>query len=140
MIKPAKDTDFAVDFDADDDFITAPALNLAAWDRETLTATTPGIDLDDPFLSASLDAPMDLVGAVDPFADLQPIRSAGAPSALERQILEEQAFTPPAGEPMGSGLPSFNAGIPDAGEASVPRIAIHIFCDRPETASAAEAA
>jgi pilus assembly protein CpaE len=100
----------------------------------------------DPFLSPLPATPPPSMAAQagpaepapDPFADLHPMR--GPDDLLrERQVLEEPAFVPAAGEPMGAGL----AGLADqgaAGELAAPRIAIHIFCDRPETAQAAEAA
>lgn len=246
MIKPAKDSDFAIDFDADDDFLTASPweAEAAAPVGETASAglapaepdyfstseqSSPGRSLADdlyaavaaaaaekveadaaaaearaaaesearaaailaeaaaaaevearlpassvfepagyeaaaandpfrmapdnpaiadPFLSAPLSAALPPSVAAqaapaqntpDPFADLQPMRGPETDLLRERQVLEEPAYTPSAGEPMGAGL----AGLGDqgaAGELSAPRIAIHIFCDRPETAQAAEAA
>jgi pilus assembly protein CpaE len=183
VIKPDKDNDFAIDFDADDDFMTtsrwdaesdaptvdAPALGALAKaadadvgfgldtdfenpsTSEFDTVAAPQIETD-PFLTAPLSASVppsqaafptppelqaEAAPADDPFADLQPL--PGATTEPARHVLEEAAFAPSTGEPMGAGLSGLaTSGV--AGEASAPRITIHIFCDRPETAQAAQAA
>jgi pilus assembly protein CpaE len=159
VIKPDKDREFDIDFDTDDDFMTtsawtteseAPA-ELAPTVVEPETRFEPPREADlDPFLTTPLPASVppsqaafqaeievEPRRAADPFADLQPLRNANMEPA--RQVLEEPAFAPSAGEPMGSGLGAL-ADASVSGEASAPRINIHIFCDRPETAQAAQAA
>ncbi len=89
-----------------------------------------GFDADDDFTGPSVfDAPP----KATPAARLTPVDlhddGFDAPALLPAQ--------PPVSNPVGALL----AGVESAlGEASVPRITIHIFCQRPETAAVAEQA
>ena len=119
MIKPALDEDFGVGFDADDEFM---AEAVQPWDAAPdLAKGAPnpdlmGPDLADPYLA-------------DPFEGL----GGPATPAPPRQIVEE----PLAQAPLRAAAPLLSESV---GEASAPRIAIHIFCDLPESATIAESA
>jgi len=92
-----------------------------------------GFEPDDDFAADAPDpwrTPQALGRADDPFANLdegvEPFNAPGpaaAPSA--------------AGNPVGEMISHAQAAL---GEASVPRISIHIFCERPDSAAAAEKA
>lgn len=118
MIKPAKHDDFAIGFDADDDFTPGAA---QGWDAE------PEHDpyVRDPYAAETFPA--------DPFADLEPLTPSQ--SRAQRQVLEEADYAAPQAQPAPAQAP-----LPSGAESAVPRIAIHIFCDRPETAAVAEKA
>ena len=110
-----------------------------------------GFDADDEFASPTADPWRDdapLVrpaagAAADPFADFPPARSApdddpfaesprASPQAAS-PVSQSYAYAPALGQ-MTELAPS------DVGEASVPRISIHVFCARPETAELVEKA
>ena len=120
MIKPAKHDDFAIGFDADDDFTPGAA---PGWDVET------GDDpyVRDPYAAETFPA--------DPFAELEPL--AQSASRAQRMVLDEPDYPYAPAAPTAATAPA--AGSSGA-ESAVPRIAIHIFCDRPETAAIAEKA
>lgn len=118
MIKPAKDDDFAIGFDADDDFTPGA---VQAWDAEE-TVADPYVP--DPYAAETFPA--------DPFASLDPV--AQSQPAPARQVLEEPAYI----EPQPAMVQP--APMPTGVEASVPRIAIHVFCDRSDSAEVAEQA
>lgn len=117
MIKPAKHDDFGIGFDADDDFTPGAA---QGWDTET----DPDPYVRDPYAAETFPA--------DPFAELEPLTPSQ--SRAQRQVLEEPDYAAPVAAPAASAPP------PSGAETAVPRIAIHIFCDRPETAAMAEKA
>lgn len=112
-----------------------------------------GFDADDDFAPTSGDPWRDSAPLVrptagagdDPFADFPPAR----PAPDEDPFLELSRSPPQAASPVhypSAHTPAHNAPEPpvlpegSAGEASVPRIAIHVFCARPETAEMAEKA
>lgn len=115
---PADHDPFDLGFDAGDEFASAP---------------------DDPWRQASATAPS-ISGAEgdDPFADFP----------LARQGAEEDPFVElAAGVPAGGGRPApgyapemMAAGDGTLGDVSVPRISIHVFCARPDTAELVEQA
>jgi pilus assembly protein CpaE len=142
---PSTKGDFDTGFDADDDFMP-PAQGWDVGADLTHASPNPGAGagaggsaaFTDPFAAEPFDTTPAGAGHLraDPFADLEPLRSPAAEAAMadtawERQVLEEPPAPPPASMVDLSGAGS---------EASAPRIAIHIFCVRPETAQAAEAA
>ncbi len=115
---------FDLGFDADDDF--APTGGDPWRDGGPLVRPTAGT-------------------GDDPFADFPPAR----PSLEDDPFAELSRSPPQAASPVH--YPSAHAPVPpapetpvlpegSAGEASVPRIAIHVFCSRPETAEMAEKA
>ncbi len=84
-------------------------------------------DLDDDAFDAADDfgadafaKPTDRVAAVDPYADDR-----------EDMVYAHAASTPPPSNPVGALLAGAEAAL---GEHSVPRISIHAFCQRTETA------
>jgi pilus assembly protein CpaE len=115
---PADHDPFDLGFDAEDEFASAQ---------------------DDPWRQASAAAPS-ISGAEgeDPFADFP----------LARQGADEDPFVELAvGAPAGGGRPAPGyasemtaAGDGTLGDVSVPRISIHVFCARPDTAELVEQA
>jgi pilus assembly protein CpaE len=89
-----------------------------------------GFDADDDFGGPS---------AFDP-----PPAAAPRPapvSAVDFDPLDDDEAPPPPAPPVSNPVGALLAGVETAlGEASVPRITIHIFCQRPETALVAEQA
>ena len=149
----SRDDPFDLGFEADDEF-AAPGAD--PW----RIAPAPRSTSDDPFAdfpparpgtSASASEP-----AASPFLDLPPSAApytpaapAASPVALAEPIAESSPppIAPPA---MPTPAPSLTArdlahevvavAEADMGEAAVPRITIHAFCARPETAALVEAA
>ncbi|MBC7667386.1 MAG: pilus assembly protein CpaE, partial [Gemmatimonadaceae bacterium] len=149
----SRDDPFDLGFEADDEF-AAPGAD--PW----RVAPAPRSTSDDPFAdfpparpgtSASASEP-----AASPFLDLPPPAApntpaapAASPVALAEPIAESSPppIAPPA---MPTPAPSLTArdlahevvavAEADMGEAAVPRITIHAFCARPETAALVEAA
>ncbi|MES2034318.1 MAG: CpaE family protein [Pseudomonadota bacterium] len=118
--RPADQDPFDLGFEADDEF-----------------ASSPG----DPWRDASPSSLMDSAGP-DPFADFPPARStleddpfADVPRAPLTPSMAA-ALAPPS-NPVGEMIAGAEAALGDAG---VPRITIHVFCARPETAEMAEMA
>ena len=136
-MKPQQGHDpFDPDFDADDEF--APADN--AW-REPPPAAAA-----DPFGADPLAGVPAPAAGSDPFADLPPSRK---PDPIEQILLEtggdhdEDPFGLDAPPPRAEANPVHDmiAGAEAAfGEASLPRITVHIFCVSAETAEIAEKA
>ena len=100
-----------------------------AFDDDDLST---GFEAEDDFMTAplrtwesaeSVVSPPDDDMRLDSFDEFEPERAP-------RHVIDEPAHYEPAG---------FGGGG-EAGEASVPRIAIHVFCERPDTAQAAEQA
>jgi pilus assembly protein CpaE len=104
-------------FEPEDDFAADPA---DGWRTPQALARD---DQRDDHIPATDDRLPFAEDDVDPFADRAPMDMRVAPSALSAG---------PVGE-----LPGAASTL---GEASVPRISIHIFCERPDTAAAAEKA
>lgn len=123
-MKPQQGHDpFDLDFDADDEF--APAQDRS-W-RESPPAAAA-----DPF--------------GDPFADLPPVRESARADAL-LEAAEDDFGDAPAVPPLPPERTPANpvhdmiAGAEAAfGEASLPRITVHIYCANPETAEFASVA
>ncbi len=108
--RPADHDPFDLGFDADDEFAPAPA---DAWTEPRAGAGRA----DDPFADFPPARPAD---DLDPFADLgEPAPKAAPPNPVGDMIAHAEAAL---------------------GESAVPRITIHVFCDRPETAEVAERA
>ncbi|WP_374655978.1 CpaE family protein [Phenylobacterium sp.] len=136
-MKPQQGHDpFDPDFDADDEF--APADN--AWREPPPAAAADPLGAD-PL--AGVPAP---AAGSDPFADLPPSRK---PDPIEQILLEtggdhdEDPFGLDAPPPRAEANPVHDmiAGAEAAfGEASLPRITVHIFCVSAETAEIAEKA
>lgn len=121
-MKPQGTDPFDLDFDADDEFATP---QNEPW-RETPQAAGP-----DPF--------------ADPFADLPPVREPERPRSEVRDDFdlgplvgaESPAVPPPPTNPVHDMIAGAEAAF---GEATLPRITIHIFCVNPESAELAEKA
>jgi pilus assembly protein CpaE len=140
--KPEPDP-FDLGFDAEDEFAPAPAVG---WD----SGASSGLESD-------RDRPLE-----DPFADFPPARPRDSASRdvfadeplvdLPADLLHEMPAYNPVGELIAhtevaitqsaSAAPSPppSLGPAGAGDAGVPRIAIHIFCTQPSTAELAEQA
>ncbi len=102
-------------------------MNTPAFDDDP----SAGFEPEDDFMTAPLKPWESAEDVISPLADdlgMDAFAELG-PLSEDRLIVEEPR---PAFEP-----PAFSG---EAGEASVPRIAIHIFCERPDTAEAAEQA
>jgi pilus assembly protein CpaE len=134
---------FDLGFEADDEF-AAPGAD--PW----RASAAPTITQDDPFADFPPARPTD--GASAPFIDLPPAapvdapRVQAAPPSLPLPAPETLAAAEPVATPHapvavahGPALETLAAGE-DMGEAAVPRITIHAFCARPETAALVEAA
>ncbi|WP_374453027.1 CpaE family protein [Phenylobacterium sp.] len=127
-MKPQQGADpFDLDFDAADEFASPPE---AAWPEPPPAAEAAAAD---PF--------------ADPFADLPPVReSARAEARLEAAA--EDDFDEPAVPPLPPERPAATNPVHDMlagaeaafGEASLPRITVHIYCASAETAEFAEVA
>jgi pilus assembly protein CpaE len=136
---------FDLGFDADDEF-AAPGAD--PW----RAAPAPATRLDDPFADFPPARPGD--AAATPFIDLPPappytpkVQATPAPSIPSAPTLTiEPAAPAPAQAPITpapsvySPTPETLAASEDMGEAAVPRITIHAFCARPETAGLVDAA
>ena len=130
---------FDTGFDADDEF-TAPA-EADGWSSPAAAA---GLAFDSSALGEA--SPFDLHAPVyDPFADTVPTPAGGAgpfedfhsydsPTKDEPDSLGPR---PSSANPVADMQAEIEATL---GHAGVPRIAIHLFCERPETAALAEAA
>lgn len=124
-MKPQQGHDpFDLDFDADDEF-AAP--QDASWEE------SPPVAAADPF--------------ADPFADLPPVReTARSEARLEASAEDDFADAPavpslPPERPPANAVHDMIAGAEAAlGEASLPRITVHIYCANSETAEFAEIA
>lgn len=122
--KSAFDDDFDPAFDADTEF--APADDFESWRQaDSLTAgvqTFGDLDVTEPLAGAALAHPLAHFEA--PPSPPQATEPAAAVAAAPMTAAaDEPAYAPPA-----------------SGEANVPRITIHIFCDRADTAAIAEQA
>jgi pilus assembly protein CpaE len=144
MVTQADHDPFDLGFDADDEF-AAPGAD--PW----RASPAPMTKLDDPFADFpparpgdSAAAPfIDLPPPAPPYAPQVPVAAAPSPPATVEPVA-------PAPTPIVSAL-GVDVGIrapspepivasEDMGEAAVPRITIHAFCARPETAGLVEAA
>ncbi len=116
---PANSADFDDPFDANDDFA------IAGDDPWRTSPGLGGAGGADPFLSP--------LGGPDPFP------TQAAPYAPPPAAPQPATAADPTGgfNPVGEMLAGAEAAL---GEVSVPRITIHIFCERPETAALAEKA
>jgi len=122
--RPADHDPFDLGFEADDEF--APSAGDPWRDAEPLgrpTAAEP-----DPFADFP---PARSSGSDDPFADLP----RNPPSAVQA-VSQSQAYSA-APNPVGEMIAGAEASL---GDASVPRITIHVFCARPDTAELVEKA
>lgn len=116
---------FATGFDADDDFSTAGAApGIDPW-ADLGAAPTARVADSDPFATDAY--------APDPFADFPP--AAGADDYGSQK--SAAASPRPAPNPVHELIAGAEASI---GEAPVPRITIHAFCARAETAGLVETA
>jgi pilus assembly protein CpaE len=116
---PADQDPFDLGFDADDEFASS---------------------VSDPWRQTTADAGAGAGGGADPFADFP----------LARQNGEDDPFgelAPPAMAPIDAGRPAVGytpdqgaAGGDGLGDVGVPRISIHVFCARPDTAELMEQA
>ncbi len=129
--RPADHDPFDLGFEADDEF--APA-GGDPW-RDQTPLTRPAAAGPDPFA----DFPPARPAADDPFGDLPPAGYAAAPAPVQPAYppqQQQQAYAPPP-NPVGEMIAGAEAAL---GEASVPRITIHVFCSRPDTAESIEKA
>jgi len=129
---------FDLGFDADDDF-AAPGAD--PW----RAAPPAAAKLDDPFADFpparagdSAAAPfLDLPPTIPPYMPKAPVAAApGAPVPMAEPLAPPVAPVASAYSPP----PEILVSGDDMGEAAVPRITIHAFCARPETASLVEVA
>ncbi|CAN5607670.1 pilus assembly protein CpaE [soil metagenome] len=138
---------FDLGFEADDEF-TAPGAD--PW----RAAPAPLSISDDPFADFPPARPnaSASTSTVSPFLDLPPPAAPYTPKALDAApVAVNEPIAPPAAPPiMPAPAPTLTASDPvhvvvaaaesDMGETAVPRITIHAFCARPETAALVEAA
>lgn len=130
MTRPADQDPFDLGYDADDEF--APSPN-DPW-RDVAPGAGLGTAEPDPFADFP---PARGVAEDDPFADLAPPRAAPQASLHAAAPAPEAAPPRAAANPVGDMIAGAEAALGDAG---VPRITIHVFCARPETAEMAEQA
>ncbi len=115
---PADQDPFDLGFNADDEFSTPPSPD--PW------AEADAAGMGAPGAAGSRDD--------DPFADFPPARPSGAPG-------EADPFASMSAASSHNPVADLIAGAEAAlGEVSVPRISIHAFCARPETAEIIEKA
>ncbi len=154
--QPSDHAPFDLGFDADDEFTSAGS---DPW-RSSAPALTPAIEgAEDPFAAFPPARPRDERASPqdDPFAAPAAARQAQAQAAraaapLPPSVMAQAAAsaaapvqqrpvadpTPPMPEPTGhDSLSGVDAAL---GEVAVPRITIHAFCVRPETAALIETA
>ena len=119
MPGPTDHDPFDLGFDADDDFAASPG---DPWREASRPTSARGAEAADPFA----DFPLARQSAdEDPFLDLQ-----STPSSL-----------PEPARPTASHAPEMMVGGDGTlGDVSVPRISIHVFCARPDTAELIEQA
>jgi pilus assembly protein CpaE len=119
MPGPADHDPFDLGFDADDEFAASPG---DPWREASGGVATGGAEPADPFA----DFPLARQGAdEDPFLELR-----SAPPAYDEPV-----------RPTTGHAPDMMAGGDGAlGDVSVPRISIHVFCARPDTAELVEQA
>jgi pilus assembly protein CpaE len=119
MPGPADHDPFDLGFDADDDFAASPG---DPWREVSKPAT--GLDLDGP----------------DPFADF-PLARQGAEGDPFLELGSATSSVNEPARPATSPAPELMTGGDGAsGDVSVPRISIHVFCARPDTAELIEQA
>ena len=142
---PRNDDPFDTGFEAEDEF-TAPGAR-PGW---TSPAAAAGLSFDDTGLG---DVDQSAFGgpAYDPFSERAPDRGGpfddsfnyeaarAAPAAPRHDPFAGPAPAPrgPAPNPVGEMHADIEASLNQAG---VPRIAIHVFCEKPETVAVADAA
>lgn len=123
-IRPADTDPFDLGFEADDEFASS---GPDPW-RDDAPLVRPAVD-----------------GGSDPFADFPPAR----PAPDHDPFATSPQFPPPAASPVNQSTaytsayghaPETSVGEAGLGEASVPRITIHVFCVRPETSELVERA
>ncbi|HRD46324.1 MAG TPA: CpaE family protein [Caulobacter sp.] len=121
--RPAEHDPFDLGFEAEDEF--APAGGDPWRDDLPLVKPASGADpfADFPPARSALDE--------DPFADLSPIPTSAA------SPVSQSPGHPQVSSPVAEVNPGGEAGN---GDASVPRITIHVFCSRPDTAELVEKA
>jgi pilus assembly protein CpaE len=149
--KPDHDP-FDLGFEADDDF-AGPGSDpwRASASAPRVQAAPPSVLADDPFADFPPARPGDSGSA--PFVDLPlvappppPTPTPAAPSLAPAATLEPAApvavvaVAPHAANAQDMVHEIVAAAEADMGEAAVPRITIHAFCARPETAALVEAA
>ena len=122
---------FDIGFDADDEFTTpgggfgqpsgggVQALAADPWADLAQPGQSPAGGAD-PFASSGLGEP-------DPFADFPPARPNDEPESM-------RSASRPARPSPGTPVHEMAGGEAGLGDAPVPRITIHVFCARPETA------
>jgi pilus assembly protein CpaE len=131
MIGNLRDDPFEAGFEADDEFTTPPA--PSGWSSPAADA---GLGFDAGALGPA-DETAFAGPAYDPFGEHAGAERQGP---FDDQYSYEPlgaAATPPAPNPVGDLQADLEGALNSAG---VPRIAIHIFCEKPETAAVAEAA
>ena len=127
ITKRAPDEDLDAGFEADDEF-TAPS--PTAW-SEPEDVTEPSAIPDLPEPEAADDAnPFGALDALGPHV-VEPDEAALAELAADAPN--------PVGELIAGAEAAF-ASVSTTGEANVPRITLHVFCERPQTAAVAEQA
>ncbi|WP_421736836.1 AAA family ATPase [Caulobacter sp.] len=157
--QPSDQDPFDLGFDADDEFTS---VGSDPW-RSSAPALTPAIEgAEDPFAAFPPARPRDERPSAldDPFAAPAAARQAQAQAAraaapLPPSIMAQAAAsaaapvqqrpvadpTPPMPEPAThAGHDSLSGADAALGEVAVPRITIHAFCVRPETAALVETA
>lgn len=125
--RPAGHDPFDLGFEADDEF--APSAADPWRDDAPLVRPAAGAAADDPFADFPPARP---AFDDDPFADLSP-----SPVSAASPVPPSSAY---ASAPAHSQIQDMGVGDAVMGEASIPRITIHAFCARPETAELVEKA
>jgi len=125
--RPAGHDPFDLGFEADDEF--APSAADPWPDDAPLVRPAAGAAADDPFADFPPARP---AFDDDPFADLSP-----SPVSAASPVPPSSAY---ASAPAHSQIQDMGVGDAVMGEASIPRITIHAFCARPETAELVEKA
>jgi pilus assembly protein CpaE len=128
----ARNDPFEPGFEAEDDFAPSGGASADPW---ASPAAAAGLSFESAFGDTAFDsAPFD-APAYDPFAET-PAASVQAPASAFEDFYNYE--TPaPAPNPVGDMQAGIEASLNLAG---VPRIAIHLFCERAETAALAEMA
>jgi len=161
VIKPSQNPDFSDSFEADDDFTDRPAWSEPGAARlddpfaaETLAADPFAPTASEPFATAATDpfaapSPAFASAGSDPFAttasepfgvDLYEADRVSTDDGFSAPDLDPALKPPPPSNPVGSLIAGAEAQLSHGVEASVPRIGVHIFCETPEAAQAAELA
>jgi|SRR5215217_683140 len=125
--RPADQDPFDLGFEADDEFAPSPGDPWRDPAPDAMGAAEPDPFADFPPARSQVDD--------DPFAGLPPARAAQPAPAVQQAVASARSAL--VSNPVGEMIAGAEAALGDAG---VPRITIHIFCARPDTAEMAEQA